>query len=261
MSLPVFFFAPAAETAVGEQVTLDGPEAHHAASVRRLRPTEQVMLTDGRGTGVTAEVLEVGRRALTCRVISTEREPDQPLMLTVVQALAKGERSDLAVELLTEVGVDRLVPWQASRSVSRWRDDKVARGLAKWRSTAAEAAKQSRRLRWPVVEDMVEGDGVVDLIREATASYVLHESAPSRLAHVVTTEQLPREGEVMLVVGPEGGIDEAELAAFSAMGAQPVRLGQTVLRTSTAGVVAASLVLGTTTAWRSRLGDDERTSP
>jgi 16S rRNA (uracil1498-N3)-methyltransferase len=183
-----------------------------------------------------------------------------PLTLTVVQALPKGDRGELAVELLTEVGVDQIVPWQAERCVSRWKGDKVERGRAKWQAASAEAAKQSRRVNWPVVTALVESPGVADAVRDADVAWALHESADQALAPLLERGALPTSGRVLLIVGPEGGISDAELAMFESAGATPVRLGDTVLRTSSAGLAAATLVLARTESWRSRLGADGRES-
>jgi 16S rRNA (uracil1498-N3)-methyltransferase len=171
-------------------------------------------------------------------------EPEMPRVV-VVQAIPKGDRGELAVEMLTEVGVDVIVPWAASRSVSVWRGDKQAKALAKWRSTAREAAKQSRRSWFPEVADVVGTSDVVDLLRAASVPVVLHEAASGPLADL----PLPGRGEIVIVVGPEGGISDEELAAFAAVGAEPVRMGTSVLRTSTAGVAATAALLART-RWR-----------
>ena len=153
MNRPVFYYSLAAQAPVGSEVVLDGPEGHHAASVRRLRKGERVVLTDGRGTALDVDIAHVGRRNVTVTVQGSHVSEPEPLRTTVVQALPKGDRGELAVGLLTEVGVDAIVPWQAERLVSRWHADKVERGRAKWhRRAATAAAKQSRRVWWPVVE-------------------------------------------------------------------------------------------------------------
>jgi 16S rRNA (uracil1498-N3)-methyltransferase len=248
VSRPVFFLADAA--VVDGTCTLAGTEGHHAAAVRRVRVGEQIVLTDGRGTALDAEVREVARDEVTCAVRDVRHEPAPELSLTVVQALPKGDRGELAVELLTEIGVDVVVPWRAERCVSRWRGDKVERGRARWASTAREAAKQSRRTWWPQVADVADTEAVVTLLADADVAWVLHEAASITLANAVESGALPDAGSVVLVVGPEGGLSDGELARFADVGADGVRLGPTVLRTSTAGVVGASLVLGRTASWR-----------
>ena len=256
MSRPVFFLDSASDLSAGESCVLDGAEGHHAAVVRRVRVGEQVVLTDGRGTALDAEVTVVGRGDVTCSIHAARHEARPPLQVTVVQAIPKGDRGELAVDLLTEVGVDVIVPWQAERCVSRWKGEKVERGRAKWDAVAREAAKQSRRTWWPVVAPLADTGAVAELIGRADMAWVLHETATAPLAEVLAGGAQPNAGRVVLVVGPEGGVSDAELDALVAAGASAVRLGPTVLRTSTAGVVAASLVLAGTAAWGRSLGDE-----
>jgi 16S rRNA (uracil1498-N3)-methyltransferase len=224
---------------VGGEVLVDGSEGHHAVAVRRLRAGERVVVADGTGGGVRGEVLEASKAGLRVRVDEVLSEDRRPVRLVVAQALAKGDRAELAVEMLTEVGVDEVVPWQASRSVARWSADRVERGLAKWRSTAREAAKQSRRLRVPEVSTPVTTKALAARVAAADLTVVLHEEAELPVAAV----PLPAGGEVVVVVGPEGGISTEELAVFEEAGARTVRVGDHVLRTSTAGVVALAALL------------------
>jgi 16S rRNA (uracil1498-N3)-methyltransferase len=207
--------------------------------VRRLRAGERVVVADGAGGGVRGEVVDATKAGLRVRVSEVLAEPVPPVRLVVAQALAKGDRGELAVEMLTEVGVSEVVPWQASRSVARWSADRVDRGLSRWRSTAREAAKQSRRLRVPLVSDPVTTRALAERLGAAELALVLHEDATDPIAAV----PLPTAGEVVVVVGPEGGISPEELAAFDAVGARTVRVGDHVLRTSTAGVVALAALL------------------
>lgn len=249
MSRPVFFLETAAQVPAGESCVVDGPEGHHASVVRRVRPGEALVLTDGRGTSLDVEVTQVGRGAVTCRVEAVEHTERPALHVTVVQAIPKGERGELAVDLLTEVGVDEIVPWQAERCVSRWKGEKVDRGRAKWDAVAREAAKQSRRTWWPVVTAVADLDAVAGAVARADVAWVLHEDASEPLSAALADGALPRAGRVVLVVGPEGGLSPAELTRLDSSGGRAVRLGPTVLRTSTAGVVAASLVLAGTPSW------------
>lgn len=249
MSRPVFHLAEAGAVAVGATCRLTGAEGHHAATVRRVRVGEHLVLTDGLGTALDAEVSDVGRGEVACSVLAVHRDPPPAVRLTVVQAIPKGDRGELAAELLTEVGVDVIVPWQAERCVSRWRADRVQRGRDRWASAAREAAKQSRRTWWPEVAEASDTATVAKLLAGADVAWVLHEEATSALTAALD-EVGSAARSVVLVVGPEGGVSDPELASFAAVGAVAVRLGPTVLRTSTAGAVAAALVQGRMGSWR-----------
>jgi 16S rRNA (uracil1498-N3)-methyltransferase len=229
----------------GERLVLDGPEGRHAAVVRRLRAGEQVELVDGAGGRAVCIVHAVGRDSVELDVVELAREPEPSPRVVVVQALAKGDRGELAVELATEVGADEVVPWAAERCVVRWDGPRGLRALERWRSTAREAAKQSRRSWVPSVAGLATTADVAGLLASASAGLVLHEPATTPLSSV----ELPADGDVVLVVGPEGGVSERELEVLTAAGGVPVRLGSSVLRTSTAGAVAASVVSARTGRW------------
>ena len=245
MSLPVFLSESVTGVSAGASVVLDGDEGRHAATVMRIAVGEQLVLTDGAGTSATCTVTEAGKARLSVRVEAITYA-DRPVpRMTVVQAIPKGDRGELAVEMLTEIDVDRIVPWAASRAVAVWRGERAAKSLAKWRATARAAAKQARRSWLPEVTEQASTDEVVALLQEADLAVVLHEGAQVPLA------ALPLEGveRVVVVVGPEGGITDEELSAFAAAGGEVVRLGSSVLRTSTAGVVAVSALLARTVRW------------
>ena len=244
MTLPVFLSADVTGTVAGSSVELAGDEGRHAAVVRRIRVGEQVVLTDGGGTAATCEVVETTRSGLTATVLSVSVTARQEPEVTVVQAIPKGDRGELAVEMLTELGVDRIVPWAAARCVAVWRGDRVARSLEKWRAASREAAKQSRRAWFPSVSGVAATEDVADLLASADLGVVLHEQAASRFADL----PVARARSVVVVVGPEGGLTEEELRVFS--DAQVVRLGPSVLRTSTAGVAAVAALLSRTQRWR-----------
>ncbi|RPE44020.1 16S rRNA (uracil1498-N3)-methyltransferase [Streptomyces sp. Ag109_O5-1] len=233
----------------GGQYVLDGPEGRHAVSVKRLQPGEEVVLTDGAGRYAVCDVVAAeGKDRLVVHMTSVSEEPEPSPRITVVQALPKGDRGEVAVETMTEVGVDVIVPWQAARCITQWKGDRGLRSLAKWRGTAREAGKQSRRVRFPEVTDAATTKQVAALLAEADLAAVLHsdfehESLP------LATAQLPAEGEIVLVVGPEGGVARDELALFEEAGAKAYTLGPTVMRTSTAGTAAAALLLGRTGRW------------
>ncbi|MBR7830058.1 16S rRNA (uracil(1498)-N(3))-methyltransferase [Actinospica sp. MGRD01-02] len=273
MTAPVFH-APRELLAGAGTVRLDGPEGRHAAVVRRLQPGESVDLTDGQGLVAHCVVARTMGNALDLDVVQAVEEPAPNPRLTIVQALAKGDRGETAVETMTEIGVDVIVPWSASRSITQWKADRGAKSLEKWRSTAREAAKQSRRAWWPEVAEPATTAAVARLLSAAALAIVLHEEAESALADVA----LPRAGgttddgaagaadgrvagtpdassagaagaDIVLVVGPEGGISPEELARFAEAGAQPYRMGPTVLRTSTAGTAAAAVLLARSGRW------------
>ncbi|MFJ8081073.1 16S rRNA (uracil(1498)-N(3))-methyltransferase [Streptomyces sp. NPDC096205] len=230
----------------GPQFVLDGPEGRHAVSVKRLRPGEDVVLTDGRGRWAEGVVRAAeGKDRLVVDLGAVEEEPEPQPRITVVQALPKGDRGELAVETMTETGVDAIVPWAASRCITQWKGERGLKALAKWRATAREAGKQSRRVRFPEVADAASSKQVAALLAKADFAAVLHESGEEPLA----TVELPTEGEIVLVVGPEGGVSPEELALFAEAGAKPYVLGRTVLRTSTAGTAAVALLLGRTGRW------------
>lgn len=245
MSLPVHLVASLDGVAVGSVVEVSGDEAHHAVAVRRLRVGEDVVLTDGAGRRVVGEVASTGKRVFTVSVASASVIDRPAPSFTVVQALPKGDRGELAVEVLTEIGVDAIVPWAASRSVAVWKGERAAKSHAKWQATAREAGKQSRRSWLPTVTPLASTAEVAARVSDAALAVVLHEDATTPLAAL----DVPTDGEVVVIVGPEGGIAPDELTAFEAAGAVTVRLGDEVLRTSTAGLAAVSALLARTARW------------
>ena len=230
----------------GSLVEVTGDEAHHAVAVRRLRVGEAVVLTDGQGVAVTGSVEEVAKRRFTVRVETCDFEERPAPRFTVVQGLPKGDRGELAVEMLTELGVDTVVPWAASRSVAVWRGERAEKSRSKWAATAREAAKQARRSWFPEVTGLATTDDVVELVGRAAQAFVLHEEAATPLVGVTPDPH----GPILLIVGPEGGVSPAEVEQFEQAGAPAVRLGTEVLRTSTAGVVAVSALLAHSARWR-----------
>lgn len=247
MSAPLFLVdaGSLATASAGGSLVLGGSEGRHAATVRRIGVGESVDVSDGQGVVARCLVTSVGRDELVLTIVSASALPAPALRFVLVQALAKGGRDDLAVETATELGVDEIVPWQAERSVVQWRGERGEKARAGWAATARAAAKQSRRPRVPVVSALVGGAGVRSRIERAALAAVLHEEATTPLAAAA----LPADGEVLLVVGPEGGVSPQELAAFTAAGATAYRLGPHVLRSSTAGP-AALAVLSAAGRWR-----------
>jgi 16S rRNA (uracil1498-N3)-methyltransferase len=230
---------------------LDGAEGRHATTVRRLGPGEHVDLTDGAGTMASCVITAARPGVLDLKVLERTYEPAPVPRLTVVQAIPKGDRGELATETMTEVGVDVVVPWAAERCVVRWRGDKAARGAARWRSTAVAAAKQSRRSWLPEIAEPASTAAVASrvaaLVSEGTGLAVLLDpDAGQALPALAGARGLT---EIVLLVGPEGGISPAETAVLAAAGAVGARLGPTVLRASSAGAIAAALVMTAAGRW------------
>jgi 16S rRNA (uracil1498-N3)-methyltransferase len=224
---------------------LAGSEGRHASTVRRLAPGERADLTDGAGTIAECVVTAAGPGRLELTVLGRRSVPRPEPSVAVVQALIRGERGEAAVDLLTQVGADVVLPWPAERCVTLWRADRTAKSLARWRSTAVQAAKQSRRAWFPEVTEPAGLPVAANRVRAAALAVVLDPEADASLAEV----PIPATGEIVLIVGPEGGISPAELEALSAAGAIGARLGPTVLRAESAGAVATGVVLSRTARW------------
>jgi 16S rRNA (uracil1498-N3)-methyltransferase len=238
---PLFLLDP---LPAGDSFVLGGDEGRHAARARRLGVGERLQVGDGRGAVVDCVVDALVPDGLQLRVLARRDIPAPDRRLVVVQALPKGDRAELSVELVTELGADEIVPWAAARSVAQWHGPRGEKALAKWRRTAAEAAKQSRRAWAPLVSDLATTAAVAGRLA-AGNGFVLHESAELALAGAGVSGS----GEVIIVVGPEGGITDDELTAFGAAGAATVRLGEPVLRTSTAGAAALAVLSARLGRW------------
>ena len=243
----LFYIDPLPET--GDLAVVEGDEGFHAATVRRIRRGEELVLGDGAGALARCVVEQAGRDGLQARVLDRWQVPPVQPPVTVVQALPKAERSELAIELATEAGADALVGWQAARCVARWDGARADKGLRRWRAVARAAAQQSRRAHIPSVDGVLSTAALAQRIAEVVASggavLALHESATGQL----TDLGLAQAKSVMLVVGPEGGIAPDELATMTAAGAMAVRLSPTVLRTSTAAAVALGALGVLTPRW------------
>jgi 16S rRNA (uracil1498-N3)-methyltransferase len=229
------------DAAIGAQVQLTGPEAKHAITVRRMRVGEAIQLSDGSGLRVKGAIEEISGNSLQVLVseVITEALPQRQLFL--VQALAKGDRDELAIQAATELGITGVIPWQAARSISRWDGAKQAKGQERWQLIVNEASKQSLRAHNPKVQGIVDTKGLIKALVDFDLVLVLDISASNLLSSL----ELPAQGKIALVVGPEGGIDASELDLFVASGAELISLGANVLRTSTAGMAAvAAITLG-----------------
>ena len=254
MSNPVFV-TPAGtldQQVPGATFVLEGAEARHAVTVKRLAVGEAVDIADGAGKRITGTVTAAAPQQLTVECIEVSAEPRPDVRLVLVQALAKGDRDELAAETATELGIDAVVPWQAERSIVRWKPERAAKAHAKWQSVVAAAAKQARRAWIPEVRPAVDGNGLQAAVAAAGLAVILHEDAVRPLRQVL--EAWHREAadggvprEVLLIVGPEGGISPREVTRLCDAGAVTALLGHHVLRSSTAGpaaTVLASDILG-----------------
>ncbi|MFJ3957805.1 16S rRNA (uracil(1498)-N(3))-methyltransferase [Arthrobacter sp. NPDC090010] len=253
MSNPVFFVTPGSldDAGPGSLIPLDGAEGRHAVTVKRLAVGEALDLVDEQGLRVTGTVAAVHDHELVVRCESVDREEQASPRLVLVQALAKGDRDEQAIESATELGVDAIIPWQAERSIVRWKGERAAKALAKWRSVVRAAAKQSRRSRTPVVEDCVDSAGLVRRIGDAEHAFILHEQAAEPLTGRLAALGGEPSGsaEVLLIVGPEGGISRSELQRFQEAGALTALLGPHVLRSSSAGPAAIVVASTSLSRW------------
>lgn len=261
---PVFVCDPA--QLADEKIVLRGAEGRHAATVRRLAAGERVDVTDGAGLMAECVVTAARPGELELAVLARRTDPEPLCRVVVAQAILKGDRGERAVELMTEVGVDAIVPWAAERCIARWRPDREDRALSRWRSVAIQAAKQARRSRFPVVSTQARTAELADRVAGATIALLLDPAAPDSLddllprsggdavpdsAGATPADAVPLvpRGEIVLIIGPEGGISPAEFAALTVAGAVPARLGPSVLRGSTAGAVAGALALSRCGRW------------
>ncbi|MBY8858403.1 16S rRNA (uracil(1498)-N(3))-methyltransferase [Nocardia sp. CA2R105] len=246
MAATVFYLDEIPEP--GAIAILAGPEGRHAATVRRIRVGEPITLSDGAGVLASSEVVAAQKDRLELRVLDRILAAPAAPPVTVVQALPKSDRSELAVELMTEAGADVLIPWQAARCVANW-EGKARKGVDKWRAAARSAARQSRRAFIPEIAELYRTSDVLALVRETKADngivVALHESGTARFVSL----PLASASRIVLIVGPEGGLDDAELTALADAGADIALLGPTVLRTSTAAAVALGALGALTSRW------------
>lgn len=222
---------------IGDAVQLSQPEARHATAALRMASGEQVLVSDGAGRKVVGRLDVQGSSTVVIVESITDETAANP-SIAVVQALAKGEHGELAIDLMTQVGVDRIIPWTAQRSIVQLKGDRADKALIKWQQTARTAAKQSRRAWLPEISPVHSTKQVLSLLGDFDAAFLLHEGASSPLA----TVQLPTSGRICLIVGPEGGIAPEEQELLSSAGAELVLLGPDVLRASLAGAVAVSVL-------------------
>jgi 16S rRNA (uracil1498-N3)-methyltransferase len=241
---PLFFAAIGKDTVPGSVFVISGQEAKHAVSVRRMSMGEKIAVSDGLGTKIRGQVSKVSKDSLELIVETLEQIAKPETRISLVQALAKGDRDELAIQACTELGIFEVIPWQADRSVSIWKDDKKQKGQARWQAIVTEAAKQSLRAFVPSVKAVVSSAELLNELASFDKVLVLDPEARQSITQVPAAK-----GEsIALVVGPEGGMSSEELARFLEAGFTGVHLGEGVLRTSTAGMAALSYL-------QSKLGD------
>ena len=252
MSLPVFIHPDLSAARTGEAFSFSGPEARHAVTVKRMGEGERLELIDGTGTRLTLTITATsGKDSLEGTVDSIDTAPDPTPRVSVVQAIPKSERAELAVDLATQAGADEIIAWQADRCVAKWDGKKAPKAVAKWQAAADSAAKQSRRARIPQVRGPLTTPQLVQELtggRDGASSnaptvLVLHEEA------TVSIKDVPLTDDVVLLVGPEGGIGDAELDRLKEAGATPIKLGPEVLRTASAAMVALAAIGMRTERW------------
>lgn len=241
---PLFFAAIGSDSALGTSFTLGGPEAKHAISVRRMTIGESIAISDGSGVKIRGKVIKVKKETLEISIESIEELLAPKSQLVLVQALAKGDRDELAIQACTELGLFGVIPWQADRSISIWKAEKKQKGQARWQSIVTEASKQSLRAFIPRVEQVLDSQELISALQVFDQVLILDPEADKSITEINS----PAEGKVAIVVGPEGGISEQELESFKKAGFSSVRLGSGVLRTSTAGMAAVSYL-------QAKLGD------
>lgn len=240
----LYYVPPGHTLDKGSVARLEGDEARHAASVSRLALGEEILVGDGEGVLARATATQVSPREVVLDIHDTTAHPRPTPEVWLVQALAKGDRDELAIQTCTELGVDGIIPWQAARSVSQWKGDKVAKGVARWSKIATEASKQSLRSWIPRVEQPVTTTELARLGESHQIILLDPEALDSLSAYIP-----PRTKRLLVVVGPEGGVEPAERELLLDSGAVDLKLGSTVLRTSSAGPAALAVLNSAMGRW------------
>jgi 16S rRNA (uracil1498-N3)-methyltransferase len=219
------------------EVLLDGDEAHHAISVSRVRIGEHLILTDGNGARAEVEVIEIAKKTLNARIVLREDIADSEIKISVLQALTKGDRARETVELLTEAGVNHILPWNAARSIGQWKGDRES--LEKWKSWAREATKQSRRSWIPRVEKLHSLGEAIQAFSQFDLVLLFHEGSQEKLSSLLHNQHPKR---VLIIIGPEGGVTDEETEKFLLAGAKIASMGRPVFRSAHAGAAALAAV-------------------
>jgi len=232
------FFVEDLPTTVGSEYEFKNDDANHAIRVLRTQVDDQFMLSDGNGAWSKVGATEIKKKSMTVQVLESGFQEPLATKITVVQALPKGDRSKEAIELLTEAGVDRIVPWLATRSIGKTSE--------KFQITAREASKQSRRFRIPEVTGVAQTDQICQAIRLSDLAIVFHESAQTKLSDQISSHNVEN---LLIIIGPEGGITDQELAVFTEAGAKTALMGRPILRSGHAGLAAVSAVSALLKVW------------
>ena len=235
------FFVPEGSNFSANQIEVDGDEAHHGVNVLRLKTSEEVKISDGVGNWGVGTVSQVNKKSFTVEILDRGFEPASKQRVVVVQAILKNDANKEAVDFITQVGADEIIPWQSQHIIGKI-DDK---SLSKWQTVARESSRQSRRVRIPAIANFHSTESLISKIQDLQNIFVLHESAEKRLSQI----EINQEADLFLIVGPEGGLSEIEVNAFVAAGAKIVRLGESVLRAANAGAAATSVVMSRTGKW------------
>ncbi|MFZ4064008.1 MAG: 16S rRNA (uracil(1498)-N(3))-methyltransferase [Candidatus Nanopelagicaceae bacterium] len=225
-------------------IEVEGDEAHHAIKVLRINLGEEILISDGSGNWVRAKVENIEKKSLSAKVLERGFQDERTPRLIVVQGLPKSDRVKEAIEILVESGVDLIIPWESERSISKWQKD----SLAKWQNAALAATKQSRRFRAPEIIDQLSLSQLLEIESDTGAIVVMHESAKVKLSEVVSTK-FAGLSEIIIVIGPEGGLTDNELALLEGAGAHVLGLGPEVFRSAHAGGAALSAISALIGRW------------
>lgn len=257
MTDPVFRYPTLTQTVVGDDVTLDAEQSHHAVRVRRFTAGRKIDLVDGKGLRAAGKI--VSADASECRVLiekivtETYRGPD----ISLIQARATDRRDEAGVEAAIQLGVARVIPWLAERSVAKWKPNTRER----WQAIADSAAQVARTSLWPEVLDPVDTGQLCAYIKAGGGqerTLVCHENASETITAVLTGWAASKEppARVNVIIGPEGGITDEELTQFAAVGASQVLLTPTVLRVSVASAAALSVIGAYLGRWQAPVIDE-----
>ena len=232
------FFVDDLPTTVGSSYDFANDDANHAIRVLRMQTGDEFMLSDGKGSWSQVVAQEVKKKSMQVRVLDSGFQPPLATTITVVQAIPKGDRAKEAIELLTEAGVDRIVPWASARSIGK--------GSEKFVVTAREASKQSRRFRIPEVTDLATTAQICEAIKISDLAIAFHESATTKLSDQISSHNVEH---LLIIIGPEGGLTDEEISAFTQAGAKVALMGRPILRSAHAGIAAVSAVSALLKVW------------